>query len=193
LDAKHHIINAAITLFAQKGYAATSIREIASRASVNVAMVNYYFRSKECLFINIMKQGAGTIVEETESLMLKDIAPLDKLDSIIDLYMQYLFSNRELAIIFFQEQMNGNNTVVSDFVRKLNHWNEKVFEKIIKDGQKRKLLSDSVSPSLLCATLLGTGQQVLAQNLCKRLEPDKQKKQRLIRYLKSISRRILLN
>ncbi|MEP6684170.1 MAG: TetR family transcriptional regulator, partial [Parafilimonas sp.] len=53
-DKKQHIIETTLHLFAEKGFEGTSIREIAEKASVNVAMVNYYFGSKEKLFEKII-------------------------------------------------------------------------------------------------------------------------------------------
>ena len=47
---KETIIESAIKLFSTKGFEGTSVREIASDAGVNVAMINYYFESKEKLF-----------------------------------------------------------------------------------------------------------------------------------------------
>ena len=43
------IINVAEKLFAEKGFAATSVRDIANEADVNVSMISYYFGSKEKL------------------------------------------------------------------------------------------------------------------------------------------------
>ena len=54
-DKRAHIIETAMDLFAGKGYEGTSIRDIAEKASVNLAMVNYYFGSKEKLFENIVE------------------------------------------------------------------------------------------------------------------------------------------
>lgn len=47
------ILNAAVKLFAQKGYAATSVREIVQEADVTSPMLYYYFDSKEGLFQNL--------------------------------------------------------------------------------------------------------------------------------------------
>jgi AcrR family transcriptional regulator len=44
------IIEAARTIFAHKGFAATRTRDIAAAAGVNLALINYYFRSKEHLY-----------------------------------------------------------------------------------------------------------------------------------------------
>ena len=51
------IIRAADNLFTQKGYAATKTREIADEAGVNLALLNYYFGSKE----NLYKSSTGEV------------------------------------------------------------------------------------------------------------------------------------
>lgn len=51
------IKTAAAKLFAQKGFAATRVRDIASEAGINLAAVNYYFRSKQKLFDLIMGEN----------------------------------------------------------------------------------------------------------------------------------------
>ena len=48
-DTVQRILDAAEVLFAQKGFAETSLRAITSRAGVNLAAVNYHFGSKEAL------------------------------------------------------------------------------------------------------------------------------------------------
>ena len=48
-DKQVHIIETAEKLFALHGFAGTSIRDISREAGINVAMVSYYFGSKEKL------------------------------------------------------------------------------------------------------------------------------------------------
>jgi AcrR family transcriptional regulator len=57
LDAKMRIYKAAITFFAQKGFYAVGVREIAKEADVNISMINYYYNGK----IGILKE----IITET--------------------------------------------------------------------------------------------------------------------------------
>jgi AcrR family transcriptional regulator len=54
LDAKERIIEAAAYLFSLKGYDATSTREIAARANVNAASLNYYFKGKHNLLDEVI-------------------------------------------------------------------------------------------------------------------------------------------
>src|SRR5689334_23935314 len=50
------IMEAARTVFLRKGYAATRTRDIAEEAGINLALLNYYFRSKEKLFSLVMQE-----------------------------------------------------------------------------------------------------------------------------------------
>lgn len=61
---KDRILQAAQELFAEKGFPATSMREITSRAEVNLAAINYHFGSKEGLLHALMKQCIEPINEE---------------------------------------------------------------------------------------------------------------------------------
>lgn len=55
-DAKKRIFSAAVSLFARKGYAAVGIREIATKADVQISMVNYYFDGKISILKAIMDE-----------------------------------------------------------------------------------------------------------------------------------------
>ena len=54
-DTRRRLLEAAIVLFAEKGFDATGIREIATRAQANSAMVQYHFGGKEGLYLEVMR------------------------------------------------------------------------------------------------------------------------------------------
>lgn len=56
MDKKETIEHSAELLFSSKGYHATSLRDIAKNAEVNVAMIIYYFKSKENLLLGIIQK-----------------------------------------------------------------------------------------------------------------------------------------
>ncbi len=73
---KEKIIRVATAFFAEKGYEATSVRELANEADVNVASVNYYFGSKQGLFEYLVKDFAdrkfSIVVSILESATTED-------------------------------------------------------------------------------------------------------------------------
>ena len=56
ISTKDRILNAAEGLFAQQGFSGTSLREVTSRADVNIAAVNYHFGSKENLINEVFRR-----------------------------------------------------------------------------------------------------------------------------------------
>lgn len=69
-DARERILIAAEQLFAQKGIEKTSTREITAQAGVNVASVNYYFRSKDALAEEIFAR----LAERATTMRLADLS-----------------------------------------------------------------------------------------------------------------------
>jgi AcrR family transcriptional regulator len=65
--ARNKILNKAMELFARKGYAASSIREICTAAGVTKPVLYYHFRSKEHLFQELMLD----IFNQTRKNLLK--------------------------------------------------------------------------------------------------------------------------
>ena len=59
VNARERLLNTATVLFAEKGYAGASVREIVEKAGVSKPVLYYYFKSKEGLFYAILEWAAG--------------------------------------------------------------------------------------------------------------------------------------
>lgn len=66
---REEILDAAEEVFAERGYAPTSVRTIAHHASVNPALIAYYFGSKERLFEEVFKRRGALIAMRWEELL----------------------------------------------------------------------------------------------------------------------------
>ena len=78
-DTRTKLIDAGTRLFAQRGFAAVSIRELSQAANTNPAMISYYFGGKEGLYAAVLEaqfQIVRDILEETSKLPL---SPLDRI------------------------------------------------------------------------------------------------------------------
>lgn len=90
------IKSAAKDVFLKKGFKGCTTREIAKKAGMNVALVNYYFRSKEQLFQVVF----NTVMEEFLTGMVEvfsaKIALKEKVEILIDREFEFYSKNPEL-------------------------------------------------------------------------------------------------
>ncbi len=155
---QQQILDAAKALFGEKGYEATSVRDIAELAESNVASINYYFGSKEELFKTICDtclksthKIISVLKEEPESIEgLKMI-----LRNFFKLFLQlrhkelgthdFLHRNIDLFIKLSPETFKRDIWVVVESLTSL-----------LKKAKKRKLLKKEIDPEIF-ATVLFSG------------------------------------
>ncbi|HXL55973.1 MAG TPA: TetR family transcriptional regulator [Chitinophagaceae bacterium] len=169
-DKKTHIINTAIELFAEKGFEGTSIRDIATKADVNVAMINYYFGSKEKLFESMLEQKAAYTRGALEEIVTdKSLSEIEKLDRIIDNYVSKLFTNRKFHRVIHQELMLNEREVLQDAIVNILCPNSVLIRSIIDAGIKTGSFK-KVDSLLAIASIIGTINQVLlSKKFCNKL------------------------
>ena len=110
LSTEEKILKAASKVFTEKGFSGTRTRDIAEAAGINLALLNYYFRSKEKLFEKIMfekmQQMFGTILpiltDEKTSLN-------EKIDLATQKYLDLLSENPNLPLFVISEMQKGNS------------------------------------------------------------------------------------
>ena len=60
-DSQTKLLEAATSLFAQKGFSGVSVRQLAEAANVNIAAISYYFRGKEGLYQAVLEEQFAPI------------------------------------------------------------------------------------------------------------------------------------
>lgn len=92
-NTEQKIFDAATELFLEKGVDRTSVREIAAKAGINLALMNYYFRSKENLFDAIFSMLVKKNSEELIRILNSDIGLYDKIRQYVHVYIDMLSEN----------------------------------------------------------------------------------------------------
>lgn len=108
LPTEEKIKEAAKKLFTQKGFAATRTRDIAEEAGINLALLNYYFRSKEKLFELVMNENIhlflGVMIENINN----NPRPFEEqLDFIVSHYIDLLLGNPDLPFFVLNLLQSG--------------------------------------------------------------------------------------
>lgn len=100
---EENILEAAKTVFTQKGYAATRMQEIADTAGINKAMLHYYFRSKDKLFRVIFLEALDLLAPVVLRVLKSDKPILGKVYDLIDAELEMNLSHPHLALFIMNE------------------------------------------------------------------------------------------
>ncbi len=113
------IKSAARIIFMQKGYAATKTRDIADHAGINLALVNYYFRSKEKLFHEIMMESMqGFFSNILKSMFDTSTSFETKLDQIASGYIDMLIGQPNMPLFIMNELQANPEKFVHELAAK---------------------------------------------------------------------------
>lgn len=91
---KDSILNAAEALFAIHGYEGTSTRAIADRAEANLALLAYYFKSKEGVFQEVVSRRATVLLDRVHGLAEPAAPPWTRLNRFIEETIQFLVAEQ---------------------------------------------------------------------------------------------------
>lgn len=116
------ILNAAEHLFADSGFNGTTTRAIAKKAGVNIAMLSYYFGSKEMLLhavIERFSEQLGSVFHNIENTYSD---PAERLKHWILAYVDYIFDNPNHArIVYRHVSVSKNKDDIVKLVQEFNN------------------------------------------------------------------------
>jgi AcrR family transcriptional regulator len=116
LSTEEKIKEAARTVFMKKGYSATRTRDIAKEAGLNLALLNYYFRSKEKLFEIIMVEKMQKLLGVIATVINDNATTLEKkLELLTVNYIDMLTHNPDLPIFVLSELRNNSDHLIEKF------------------------------------------------------------------------------
>ncbi|MBZ4190480.1 TetR family transcriptional regulator [Niabella sp. 3A5MI-3] len=168
-------MEAAVRLFADKGFDNASVRDIAKAADVNVAMISYYFGSKEKLLEAIFMRHVLMIRSKLEEIVFaSDLAPVQKIDLIIDTYIDTIAANRSFHLLMVREQGVMKNPVLYEAVKSMKLKNNALMKSAVKAGVKAGIFRKNVDMMILALTVFGTINQAFNTKrfLCEQFHID---------------------
>lgn len=128
------IVEAASKLFTQKGFAATKTRDIAEEAGINLALLNYYFRSKQNLFqIIIEKEFEELFGIITPILSNKEISLEEKIEALVSSYTKVLLANPDLPF-FVLSEIKGNDFIAERVKQNAEILSQPIIENQLREG-----------------------------------------------------------
>ena len=112
ISTEEKILEAASKVFTEKGFSGTRTRDIAEKAGINLALLNYYFRSKEKLFEQVMKIKVVLLFGKIFPILSNEKTSLEeKIDLASEKYFEILSKNPNLPLFVISEIQKKNSNI----------------------------------------------------------------------------------
>jgi AcrR family transcriptional regulator len=203
-DKQIQIIETAERLFAERGFDGTSVRDIADEAGINVAMISYYFGSKEKLMEALFELRVGSVIIRVESLIKDEsLSPIEKVNMLIDEHIDRVLQKQCFHKVMMGALVTNKNPAILKAANNVKIRNAEVITELIKEGQKKGQFKKKVDVILMINTMVGTVSQCMMsqqyyREFNKQLDvPDDEfqltLKRRLSIHIKTLFKAILTN
>lgn len=134
---EERIKEAAKRLFTKKGYAAVKTRDIAAEAGINLALLNYYFRSKEKLFDIIMLENFSKFIQAiTVKIVDGEATVEEKIGKVVNDYIDFLTLNPDLPL-FILNEIRANPSKIASKINEESAPMRAHFMKALQESMKQ--------------------------------------------------------
>jgi TetR/AcrR family transcriptional regulator len=151
-DVRERIFLSALRHFSQKGFAATSLREVSVDAQTTKPMIYYYFGSKEGLYGSIVTQILEEMADSIRQQLPPEAPATDLVIAYCDRYLDYFITKEETIALVLREVFGLGGAPMAAFAQVLGERVRQPLDEVIRKGMESgEFTRGHVSP---CATAI---------------------------------------
>lgn len=179
IDKQELIIDAALEVFCEKGYANTRMADIAKRAGVSYGLVYHYFGSKEVFFDTIVEKWWNTLYEILEAEKNSSKGFQQKLENIIQFFLD-TYSNKFYLLSIFVTEVSRSSLYRTE--RGLARFRKffALSDEIMSMGQESGYFRSDIAPHYLTYIFLGAMEAFISVMVLGKEKLTKKREQRII-------------
>lgn len=154
-DKRERLLEVAEKLFAQQGYEGTSTRQIASAAGMNIAMISYYFGSKDGLYLHMVEERVAFVRENLIRINKEEPDLWKRLDLFIEFYSENFLLRPYVHRIIYRELSISQREDLQETFAKMIRTATSEIMKFFKQGVNSGVFREIDIPFTM-ATMIGT-------------------------------------
>jgi AcrR family transcriptional regulator len=158
-ERRRQILDAAVRTFAQKGYHACRVSDIAAEAGVAYGLVYHYFESKEAVLEAIFRDTWGMMLEAIKAVEETEDSPREQLRKTAAIVLRTWRDNPDLVRVLVREVTRSGEQMQREVGEIALAF--EALQRIIGRGQKLKVFRDDVSPALAAQIVYGALEEIL--------------------------------
>jgi AcrR family transcriptional regulator len=154
IDTRRRVLDASVALFAEKGFRASSLDEIADAVGIRKASLYHYFPSKAALLDGVYREFIGGLMEVPTKDIEEILYPCQRMRLMVASSVRFHHENRAFLRIFWRERQELPDDAYSR-IREREKRFEAFVESIIVDGQASGCFDPTLDPQLVLHSTLG--------------------------------------
>lgn len=154
VDKRERILQAAIQVFAQKGFYATRVSEIAKAAGVADGTIYLYFENKDAVLISIFEDRMNALLGILERISTSERTSEEKLRRIMELQLGLLEDSRDLAEVV-TVNLRQSSTLLKQYAAPLFTRYLELIANVIAVGQRDGRFRSDINPRVAARALFG--------------------------------------
>jgi len=154
-DAVERILEAAESLFSERGFDAVSMSDIAAAAGVCKANVFHHFTSKNELYVAVLRNACQDAAQHLDDLSNDDTALTARLPQFARAHLDNLLEHAQVARLMLRELLSNNPRHGQELAEKVYGEKFSRFVSILRAGQQAGELRADIDPAMVATILLG--------------------------------------
>jgi TetR/AcrR family transcriptional regulator, cholesterol catabolism regulator len=155
LSRKEQVIRSAAALFREKGYAASSMRDLAQKLGIEAASLYSHIKSKEEILQSLCFDMAAEFRKSLAEVESKKVSATEKLRLGIIGHIQVMAKDLTASAVFMNEHRHLSQPFLRDFLLlRINYINR--FKAIIEEGDRTGEFKDAIDKKLAVMTLFSS-------------------------------------
>jgi TetR/AcrR family fatty acid metabolism transcriptional regulator len=153
-DKHRKIIQAAIKVFARKGFYNARVSEIAREANVADGTIYLYFKNKDDILISLFEEEMIKIIKSMKDDLVKQKDPIDKVRKFATNHLSLMTRNQDLAEVL-QVELRQSSKFMRDYVKDQYMEFLNIFASIIKEGQEQGIFREDINTGIAKRAFFG--------------------------------------
>jgi TetR/AcrR family transcriptional regulator len=149
------LVDAARKLFAERGFTAASLRQVAEAANVNPAMISYYFGGKEGLYEAVLEEAVAPMLARLTALAEHPADGGASIGGFLEGYTRTMAANPWIPQLIVREVLSEGGKFRERFIQQFASRGGGLLLRLLTSEIQAKRLRDDLDPSLATLALIG--------------------------------------
>ncbi len=153
-DKRSRILQAAVKVFAEKGFYNAKVAEIARKAGVADGTIYLYFKNKDEILILIFEEEMERVIAHVRAEVEQEGNVVAKLRRFVQTHLKFVRKNPKLAQVF-QLELRQSNKFIKEYTGSSLKEYLNIIGQLVEEGQAKGVIRTDLHPGLVKRALFG--------------------------------------